>query len=66
MSVIKEVEGKIQETSYPETDMFHNNVTKFKTNMVAFLLQAEQYKLDLEAFIHLHHFCEQVRKSFVL
>ncbi|XP_072540697.1 quattro [Salminus brasiliensis] len=60
MSMIKEVERKIQGTCQPETDSFQNNTTKFKTNMAAFLLQAEQRKSDLESFIRLCCFCEQV------
>ncbi|XP_036426899.1 quattro isoform X2 [Colossoma macropomum] len=60
MTMMKEVERKIQGACYPETDSFHSNVTKFKTNMAAFLLQAEQHKSDLESFIRLHGFCEQV------
>ncbi|XP_062853444.1 quattro [Trichomycterus rosablanca] len=59
MSVIKDAARRIQDTCYPETDVFHSNVTKFKTSIAAFLLQAEQCKSDLEAFIRLHHFCEQ-------
>ncbi|XP_017553405.1 quattro isoform X1 [Pygocentrus nattereri] len=60
MMMMKEVERKIQGACYSETDSFHINVTKFKTNMAAFLIQAEQHKSDLESFIRLHGFCEQV------
>ncbi|KAB5584132.1 hypothetical protein PHYPO_G00103910 [Pangasianodon hypophthalmus] len=59
MSLMKDVEGKIQGTCYPETDIFHIHMTKFKTNLGAFVLQAKQHKSDLEAFIRLFHFCEQ-------
>ncbi|XP_058260067.1 quattro isoform X2 [Hemibagrus wyckioides] len=58
-SLMKGVERKIQGTCYPETDIFHIHLTKFKTNLAAFMLQAEQRKSDLEAFIRLFHFCEQ-------
>lgn len=64
---MKEVERKIQEASYPETDSFHTNMTKFKTNMAALLLQGEEHKSDLDAFIRLYGFCEQVcTQAFVL
>ncbi|KAK1796527.1 hypothetical protein P4O66_009562, partial [Electrophorus voltai] len=59
LMLIKDVEKKIQGTNYPETDIFHHNTMKFKTNMAAFQLQAEQYKSDLESFISLYHFCEK-------
>ncbi|XP_060775488.1 quattro isoform X2 [Neoarius graeffei] len=59
MSLMKDVERKIQGTCYPETDIFHIHMTKFKTNLSAFLVQAEQRKSDLEALIRLFHFCEQ-------
>lgn len=57
---MKNVERKIQGTCYPETDIYYIHMTKFKTNLAAFLLQAEQRKSDLEAFIYLFNFCEQV------
>lgn len=57
---MKDVERKIQGTCYPETDIFHIHMTTFKTNVAAFVLQAEQHKSDLEAFIRLCNFCEQV------
>ncbi|XP_076870439.1 quattro isoform X2 [Brachyhypopomus gauderio] len=57
--LIKEVERKIQGTSYPETGTFHHNTMKFRTSVAAFLLQAEQYKSSLESFISLHNFCEE-------
>lgn len=60
MLMIKKVERKIQGTSYPETDSFHINTTKFKTSMAALLLQAEQHRSDLESRIGLYSFCEQV------
>lgn len=60
MSLMKDVERKIQGTCYSENDIFHINMTKFKTILAAFLLQAEARKSDLEAFIRLFHFCEQV------
>ncbi|KAI4883065.1 hypothetical protein NFI96_029356 [Prochilodus magdalenae] len=60
MMLMKEVERKIQGECYPGTDSFHTSMTKFKTNMAAFLLQAEQHKSDLESIIHLYGFCEQV------
>ncbi|XP_053492141.1 quattro isoform X4 [Ictalurus furcatus] len=59
MSLMKDVERKIQGTCYPETDIFHIHMTTFKTNVAAFVLQAEQHKSDLEAFIRLCNFCEQ-------
>lgn len=62
---MKDVERKIQGTCYPETDIFHIHMTKFKTNLAAFMLQAEQRKSDLEAFIRLFHFCEQVSKNLL-
>ncbi|XP_027002867.2 quattro isoform X1 [Tachysurus fulvidraco] len=59
MSLKKYVERNIHETCYPETEIFHIHMTKFETNLADFILQAEQRKSDLEAFIHLFHFCEQ-------
>lgn len=66
MSLMKDVERKIQGTCYPETDIFHIHMTKFKTNLSAFLVQAEQRKSDLEALIRLFHFCEQVGTNTVI
>lgn len=57
---MKDVEKKIQGTCYSENDIFHMNMTQFKTNFAAFLLQAEKRKSDLEDFIRLFHICEQV------
>lgn len=65
MSLKKYGERNIQGT-YPETEIFHIHMTKFETNLADFILQAEQRKSDLEAFIHLFHFCEQVRNKPVV
>lgn len=65
MSSMKDVERKIQGTCYPETDIFHIHMTKFKTNLAAFLLQAEQRKSELEGFIRLFNFCEQVSTNLL-
>ncbi|KAM9483195.1 quattro [Clarias gariepinus] len=59
VSLTNNVERKIQGTCYPETNIFHIHMTKFKTNLAAFILQAEQHKTDLEALIHLFYFCDQ-------
>ncbi|KAF5909337.1 protein-glutamine gamma-glutamyltransferase 2-like, partial [Clarias magur] len=59
VSLTNDVERKIQGTCYPETNIFHLHMTKFKTNLAAFILQAEQRKSDLKAFIHLFYFCDQ-------
>lgn len=66
MPLMKDVERKIQGTCYPENDIFRIHMTKFKTDLSAFMLQAEQRKSDLEAFIHLFHFCEQVSTNTVI
>ncbi|XP_046704891.1 quattro isoform X2 [Silurus meridionalis] len=59
IALMNDVERKIQGTCYPETNIFHIHMTKFKSDLAAFMVQAEQRKFNLEAFIRLLHFCEQ-------
>lgn len=66
MSLMKDVEGKIHGACYPETDNFHIHMTKFKTNLAAFLLQAEQRKSDLVTRMDLFNFCEQVSNKPII
>ncbi|TSL61124.1 Protein-glutamine gamma-glutamyltransferase 2 [Bagarius yarrelli] len=58
MMLLNQAES-IQETNYPETELFHIMISTFKSSLSEFLAEAEQYCNELKTLLNLCYFCER-------
>ncbi|XP_053338009.1 pleckstrin homology domain-containing family G member 4B isoform X1 [Clarias gariepinus] len=58
MMLLNEAES-IQGPNYPETEVFHDMISTFKSNLSEFLSEAEQYCDELNTMLNLCQFCEK-------